>query len=56
MRVTRHDARTSFHAIGIQPDVPVTPTIAGLRGGRDEVLEKALAIVLGGARTAAVKD
>lgn len=27
---------------GIQPDVPVEPTIAGIRAGRDELLEKAV--------------
>lgn len=28
--------------VGIVPDIPVEPTIEGIRGGRDEVLEKAL--------------
>ncbi len=42
MRVTRHDGRTPFHALGLLPDVPVSPTIAGLRAGRDEVLERGL--------------
>jgi C-terminal processing protease CtpA/Prc len=28
--------------IGIVPDIEVRPTLAGLRGGRDEVLERAL--------------
>ncbi len=31
--------------VGIVPDVVVTPTIKGLREGRDEVLEAALAIL-----------
>jgi C-terminal processing protease CtpA/Prc len=30
--------------VGIQPDAPVAPTIAGIRAGRDEVLEAALAL------------
>jgi len=33
--------------IGIVPDVKVEPTIAGIRNGRDEVLEEALRQVLG---------
>jgi C-terminal processing protease CtpA/Prc len=33
--------------IGIVPDVEVKPTIAGIRAGRDEVLEEALRQVLG---------
>jgi len=33
--------------IGIIPDVKVEPTIAGIRNGRDEVLEEALRQVLG---------
>jgi hypothetical protein len=28
--------------VGLQPDVPVRPTLAGIRAGRDEVLEKAI--------------
>jgi len=45
MRVTRHDGRTPFHLAGIVPDITVVPTLAGLREGRDEVLERALALV-----------
>jgi C-terminal processing protease CtpA/Prc len=33
--------------IGIVPDVEIRPTIAGIRAGRDEVLEEALRQVLG---------
>jgi C-terminal processing protease CtpA/Prc len=33
--------------IGIVPDVKVEPTIAGIRNGRDEVLEEALRQLLG---------
>jgi C-terminal processing protease CtpA/Prc len=28
--------------IGIVPDIEIRPTLAGLRGGRDEVLERAI--------------
>lgn len=31
--------------LGIIPDVFITPTIEGIRAGRDEVLEKALQLV-----------
>jgi len=38
MRVTYGDGGR-FQNIGILPDVPAEPTLAGLRAGRDEVLE-----------------
>ena len=44
MRVTRHDGKTPFHLAGVAPDVPSAPTVEGLRAGRDEVLEKGLAV------------
>jgi C-terminal processing protease CtpA/Prc len=44
MRVTRHDGRSAHHLVGVRPDVEISPTIAGLRAGRDEVLEQGLAI------------
>ena len=31
----------------MKPDVPASPTLAGLRQGRDEVLERALALIRG---------
>ena len=34
-------------SIGIIPDVVVNPTLAGIRAGRDEVLEEALRQILG---------
>ena len=46
MRVTRHDGRP-FHLEGVAPDLAVLPTIAGLRSGRDEVLEAGLTIARG---------
>jgi C-terminal processing protease CtpA/Prc len=45
LRVTGHDGQTPFHLVGVKPDVPVAPTIAGLRRGRDEVLERAIAVI-----------
>ncbi|HSD29205.1 MAG TPA: S41 family peptidase, partial [Vicinamibacteria bacterium] len=44
MRVTRHDGRSPHHLVGVRPDVPVAPTLEGLRAGRDEVLERGLAV------------
>jgi hypothetical protein len=44
MRVTKHDGST-HHLVGVQPTIPVSPTLAGVRAGRDEVLERALAYV-----------
>lgn len=45
MRVTRHDSRTPYHMLGVSPDIPLEPTIAGIRAGRDELLERALAVL-----------
>jgi hypothetical protein len=42
MRVTRHDG-SPFHLVGVLPRIPVEPTAAGIRAGRDEVLDRALA-------------
>lgn len=43
---TGHDVRHAdgrqLQRVGLQPDVPVEPTLAGLRAGRDEVLDRAL--------------
>jgi len=43
---TGHDVRfpddSQLQRRGIQPDILVAPTIAGLRAGRDEVLERAV--------------
>jgi C-terminal processing protease CtpA/Prc len=36
---------TEFVGIGIKPDVEVYPTLKGIRQGRDEVLEKAMAVI-----------
>ena len=48
---TGHDVRHAdgrqLQRVGIQPDIEVEPTIAGLRAGRDEVLERAVAYIHG---------
>jgi C-terminal processing protease CtpA/Prc len=41
----RHADGRQLQRVGMQPDVVVRPTIAGLRAGRDEVLERALATI-----------
>jgi hypothetical protein len=43
MRVTRHDGQSPFHIEGVKPDIAIEPTLMGLRAGRDEVLDRALA-------------
>ena len=40
MRVTRHDGHSPFHIEGVKPEIPIEPTLMGLRAGRDEVLER----------------
>ena len=40
--------------VGIVPDIEVKPTIAGIRAGRDEVLEEALKRILGAQSAAEV--
>ena len=45
MRVTNHDGRTPYHLVGVRPDIPVAPTLAAIRAGRDEVLERALSLI-----------
>jgi C-terminal processing protease CtpA/Prc len=46
---TGHDVRHAdgrqLQRVGLQPDVVVRPTIAGVRAGRDEVLERAMQIL-----------
>ena len=45
MRVTGHDGRSPFHLEGVAPDIPLQPTLAGLRAGRDELLERAVELL-----------
>ena len=39
----RHADGSQLQRVGIKPDVVVRPTIAGVRAGKDEVLDRALA-------------
>ena len=43
MRVTRHDGRSPYHTVGVRPEIPLEPTLEGIRAGRDELLQRALA-------------
>ncbi len=45
MKVLKQDG-TIHHGVGIRPTVPVSPTVKGLAEGRDEVLERAIEVVL----------
>jgi len=38
----RHADGRPLQRVGLQPDIPIAPTIAGIRSGRDEVLERAV--------------
>ncbi|MBR7780369.1 S41 family peptidase [Undibacterium rugosum] len=40
-----HADGTRLQRIGLQPHIPVKPTVAGIRAGRDEVLERALSFL-----------
>jgi C-terminal processing protease CtpA/Prc len=44
MRVTKHGG-SRHHGVGIQPTLVIHPTIKGIREGRDEQLEAALALI-----------
>ena len=41
----RHADGRQLQRVGIQPHVLVAPTIAGIRAGRDEVLEKGIEVL-----------
>jgi hypothetical protein len=45
MRVTRPEGVSPHHLIGIQPDIALASTIAAIRAGRDELIEKAVSVV-----------
>lgn len=49
MRVVKHDG-SQHHLVGILPTIPMTRTIAGVRAGRDELLERALEVIAGRTR------
>jgi hypothetical protein len=44
MKVLKQDG-SRHHGVGIQPTVPATRTIRGVAEGRDEVLDRAIAVV-----------
>lgn len=44
MRVVKHDG-SPHHVVGITPTVPVSWTLAGISEGRDELFERAVAVV-----------
>ncbi len=46
MKVLKHDGSV-HHGVGIRPTVPASVTVAGIRAGRDEVLEKGIEVVAG---------
>ena len=46
LRVLKRDG-TPHHGVGVIPTVPVLPTVAGIRAGRDEVLERVISLVTG---------
>jgi hypothetical protein len=46
MKVLKHDG-SRHHGVGIRPTVPVSPSLAGIRAGRDEQLERAIEVVGG---------
>jgi C-terminal processing protease CtpA/Prc len=45
MQVLKHDG-SRHHGVGIAPTVPVEPTVEGIAAGRDEVLERAVEVLL----------
>jgi C-terminal processing protease CtpA/Prc len=44
MQVLKHDG-SRHHGVGILPTVPAAPTVKGIAEGRDEALERAIAVV-----------
>lgn len=47
MKVIKHDG-TRHHGVGIRPTIPLQPTQAGIAAGRDELLERAIAVIRAG--------
>ncbi len=45
MKVLKHDG-SQHHGVGITPTVPIEPTPEGIAAGRDEVLDKAVGVLL----------
>ncbi len=46
MKVLKHDG-SRHHGVGIRPTIPASRTLQGVAAGRDEVLEKGIAVVGG---------
>jgi C-terminal processing protease CtpA/Prc len=46
MEVLKHD-RSPFYTVGFVPDYPVTRTLAAIKEGKDETLERAIAVIEG---------
>jgi C-terminal processing protease CtpA/Prc len=44
MKVLKHDG-SRHHGVGIQPTIPLSRTLKGVREGKDEQLEKAVEMV-----------
>ena len=44
MKVLKHDG-SRHHGVGIAPTVPASPTVAGIRAGGDEQVEKAIEVL-----------
>ena len=44
-QAVRHADGRQLQRVGLQPDVAISPTLEGLRSGRDEVLERAIQFV-----------
>jgi hypothetical protein len=44
MKVLKHDG-TQHHGVGIRPTIPAAPTQAGVAAGRDELLERGIAVL-----------
>jgi C-terminal processing protease CtpA/Prc len=42
-QAVRHADGRQLQQVGVQPTIAVAPTIAGVRAGKDEVLERAIA-------------
>jgi C-terminal processing protease CtpA/Prc len=45
MQVLKHDG-SRHHGVGIRPTIPVQRTRAGVAAGRDELLERAVEVVI----------
>ena len=47
MKVLKHDG-SQHHGVGISPTIPCHRTVAGIAAGKDEMLDKALSVVMKG--------